>query len=88
MDQVGSEAEVSDLLPCVQHKTGALHSIVCWGENRNLPSNCRTSVVNVLQNVLNIRVSSHTNRSCLFFLNGNVSGGGGRIRKIIKSNIT
>ena len=88
MDQVGSEAEVSDLLPCVQHKTGALHSIVCWGENRNLPSNCRTSVVNVLQNVLNIRVYSHTNRSCLFFLNRNVSGGGGRIRKIIKSNIT
>ena len=26
-------SEVSDVLPCVQHKTGALHSIVCWGEN-------------------------------------------------------
>merc|ERR1719510_2366008 len=23
-------SEVSDVLPCVQHKTGALHSIVCW----------------------------------------------------------
>ena len=26
-----AEPEVTDHLPCVQHQTGALHSIVCWG---------------------------------------------------------
>ena len=30
--EVPEMTEVSDVLPCVQHKTGALHSIVCWGE--------------------------------------------------------
>ena len=27
-----SGPEVGDHLPCVLHNTGALHSIVCWGE--------------------------------------------------------
>ena len=32
-DPAASGPEVEDHLPCVLHKTGALHSIVCWGEN-------------------------------------------------------
>lgn len=31
-DPAASGPEVEDHLPCVLHKTGALHSIVCWGE--------------------------------------------------------
>ena len=32
VDQEEAGTEVSSLLPCVEHKTGALHSIVCWGK--------------------------------------------------------
>ena len=62
LQPAGSEmSEVSDVLPCVQHKTGALHSIVCWGELQassfQIDSKLRSSEV-ICQSDLLIRINN------------------------------